>query len=139
MSEAKETDLKDLAECYGEWDQKFKECTEDCTLGEQCRRATLAAQKPKPPAPALEAETELPEMDPVEFLLESIKGRYDIEAVKKAKATIYRVRKDTDRVARVTVVDNGMVQIETRSAKLQLKALESVKQASEIFKALLVV
>jgi hypothetical protein len=130
---------KAKAKCFGQFDAAYTECTQDCALSPQCKKFTEQAPKAAPPAPPLEETESLPDITPHDFLIQSLKGRYEVEEKKKGGLTNYLCYKDGAGVAQVGSLDDGRYLFRTQKATLELKELESVKQASEIFKAILIV
>ena len=128
-----------MVECFGEWDIGFRECTVVCEVRVMCEKQTKAAPTLAPSAPALEGVEELPEMDPKEFLIEMLKGRYDLETSTTDGVMSIRCRKDGRGRVSIKITEAGRYYFQTQGVKCQLEKLESVRQASYIFKAILVV
>lgn len=143
MSEAEVVDPaagidKEAAACFGEWED-VPDCTGKCEISDRCKKQTKMAPKPAGPPQALEPIHELPEMDPKDYLIQSMKGKYDTEEVMNGATEVIRCRRDGKLLAKVQIKETGRYHylISTKKGKLQLSKLESVKQAHEIFKALL--
>jgi hypothetical protein len=145
MSETEVVDpaenLKSWPECFGTWDENFQECTAICELRERCKTHKDKAPTPPPPEPAEDVVEELPDMDPKDYLIECLKGRYDLETKKNKSVTILNCRKNGKPVIqiRVTATNRYLMRVPSKGIMLQMDVLETVRQASELFKALLVV
>jgi hypothetical protein len=100
---------------------------------------TEQAPKPAPPAPEIAETYELPDMTPHEFLIESLNARYDVDQRenKQNGLLVISCRKDGESIAQIGVTQEGRYLIKTEDATLQINFLESVRQVSELFKALL--
>ena len=130
----------EVAECFGEWDKEYKDCTERCEIREMCKKQTMIAPPPVTEAPPLEAKEELPEMSPHEFLVESLNGRYEISTKMDGTATVINCKKDGKAAVQVRMGETGRYLFKnSKGDKIQLNKLESVRQASDLFKALLMV
>lgn len=135
---------KAKAKCFGQFDAAYTECTSECALSPQCKQFTEKAPKAAPPAPPLEETESFPEITAHEFLIQSLKGRYEVQEKKieksdKPSLINYLCYKDGAGVAQIGLLDDGRYLFKTEKATLELEELESVKQASEIFKAILIV
>jgi len=129
---------KEPGACFGTWDPKFDECTSRCRVSEKCRVNTQNAGKPAPAAPVTEEAMELPEMDPYDYLVECLKGRFDVQSGEKNGVRRCRFRKDGKVVGHVTVLASGKSQFVTTNSKLQLdEGMDSTKQAGQIAQAIL--
>lgn len=128
-------------QCFGQWDAAYIECTEQCALSSQCKRMTEQAPKAAPPTKPLEEVEKLPEISPYEFLLQSLKGRYNVkESTGKKNFKILICNKEGyGDVAQIGITEAGRYCIKTEKVKLQIDEIDSVRQAAEIFKAFLII
>lgn len=133
-------ELKDLAPCFGSWDENFKECTERCELRERCKSHLEMAAKPAPPRPPKEEVEEIPELEPRDYLVECLKGRYEVLVKDTEKGFMIAGRKNGRMVVKVIIIPSGKVLVDVIStgAKLQLPELESCRQVLNISNALFV-
>ena len=134
-------ELKDLAPCYGTWDEDYNDCVKVCELRERCKSHTENAAKPRPPAPEPKVEEieDIPELEPKEYLVECLKGRHDVMVKDTEKGFMVAARKDGKMAVKVMIVPSGKVLIDVieTGAKVQLPELESCRQVLNIAKALL--
>lgn len=133
---------KEAAACFGTWDEDYKECTSVCEVRAQCKAQTQAAAKPaSEPAPELDKDEDgLAGADPVEMLMSAMNGRYEVKTTKEGSVTVHTCyHKDGTAAARVRVTDEGRYLVRTAKAVLQLEALETGRQAVELFSAIMVV
>ena len=132
---------EEMGSCYGTWDPKFEECVSKCKISAKCRKSTLESAKPKPVETErvpVDNEQEAQEMDPVEFLLQSIKGRYEVDDVQKNGMRAFRVRDGKKIIGTVKILASGRTQVSTDNAKLQLElGLQDCRQASQVFQAII--
>ena len=132
---------EEMGSCYGTWDPKFEECVSECRIAAKCRKSTLESAKPKPVETErvpVDEETKMEDMDPVEFLLQSIKGRYEVDAVEKNGMRAFRIRDGKKRIGTVKILASGRTQVSTDNAKLQLElGLQDCRQASQVFQAII--
>jgi hypothetical protein len=72
-------------------------------------------------------------------LIESLNARYDVDQRenKQNGLLVISCRKDGESIAQIGVTQEGRYLIKTEDATLQINFLESVRQVSELFKALL--
>jgi hypothetical protein len=125
--------------CFGEYHPQETDCTDICLINNQCKVYTQKTPSPPTSVPELDAVAQLPDMSPHDFLVESLKGRYEIAERDNGNIKEIFCRKDGNPVAQVVLTKSGRYLFRTQKSKLQLEELESVKQASEIVKALLTI
>jgi len=130
---------KNRGGCFGTFDDKFDDCTIKCMLAERCRKDTLSASRPAEPSVSVDDSVpEFREMEPIDYLLECLKGRFDVDEVNRKDVRAFRFRKGKIVRGMVTILPSGRIQFKTSDARLQIDSgLKSCKQASEIFKAIL--
>lgn len=148
MSEAEVVDavdpVVDAAECFGEYDESYTDCTEVCEIRDMCKKQTKLA--PKPAMPVEPEETmvaEVEEMEPREYLVEVLKGRYKVRhGEKKGKGFMAQAFKDDELVVevKITVSNKCLIKVLPTDVTVQLlDGLESCQQVMYIGKAFLVV
>ena len=131
--------------CYGTHDISFDACTpEVCAMSERCRIFTLSLSSGKSVSEKTEKKPEpLPEMEPLSYLMECMKGRFDLNTLSKiteeGNMKIHRFMKNGVLVARIFVLESGKMKIETKNEETILeKGLGSVAQAHSLYKAFFV-
>ncbi len=127
--------------CFGTYDEAFIECTKKCELRDRCKAHKNQVPPKATPIEEEAAIEEFPEMEPKEYLVESLKGRYKVSVKKEGALEIYNCMKDGKPAVQVRVTASGryLMRCPALGVVLQLDKLESVRQASQLFKALLVV
>ena len=133
---------KEVGSCFGTWDPRFEECASKCTVAEKCRKALKDAGKPKPveeiPKQTVEPAEEIPDMDPFQFLLFRLSGKYKQQAAEKDGEKRFRFMDGKRIHARIVVAKTGKMLIETDDVKIQLnKGCETTEQVSFMFRAFL--
>jgi len=132
---------EDMGSCYGTWDPKFEECVSQCKIAAKCRKSTQESAKPKaiePERVPVEEEIAMEDMDPVEFLIQSIKGRYEVDVVEKNGMRAMRIRDGKKNIGTVKILPSGRTQVVTDNAKLQLQlGLQGCRQAAQVFQAII--
>lgn len=149
MSDLEVIDMVGLVDkpgaCFGQYDKSFNECANECQIRQKCKEKTK--QAPKPVTPVEEAADglgdgveEFAEMNPRDFLVESLKGRYEVMVKDTPKGYMVAGRRNGKMAVKVMIIPSGKVLIEVveNGAKLQLPALESPRQVLGIVKALLI-
>jgi len=94
-------DAKDgvhMGACWGHWDMSAPECRE-CMVATNCEKASKMRQRKHVPPPVVEMEsntepTETPTIDPINYLRESLSGKFDCEERKSGKADGWKWTKD---------------------------------------------
>ena len=145
MSEAEVVDPaeniveQEPAACWGEYEE-CDDCLNKCSVVDRCKAHTLAAPKPPTePTPELTPpDEEMEGMTPHDCLVSSMQGRYDMTERMDGEVKVMNFTKEGVPVAQIRTVDGRYLFVTTK-AKFQLEELESTRQATHIFQAILMI
>jgi len=116
----------EYAKCFGKWVVSDPECIR-CALSDNCEKRTKAkieeAEKPSEPE---NNELEVPKpVTPLEYLLQSLDGKYNQEIETKDNAVLHKFKKDGKTVIAIAIGAMG-----------KIKVVSIVKGKSRIFGSL---
>ncbi len=128
--------------CFGNWELSNAFC-QKCVISQPyCEEATK--RRGDVPVPELPVDTpqesirEMPTITPLEYLLESLRGRFEEKVRRSAKALAHFFAKDDGTSVIVVMVSHsGAIKIQSKKGKRVVKGLESVAQVESILKELL--
>jgi hypothetical protein len=137
MSEVEVQDMMgklDEGSCWGSWSVSDQACAK-CVIMAQCSDATkkrqsgAAAIGPTKPAPT-ETVEDIPDSDPLEYMLKTLEGKYDMSEKKGEGKTAYYFKQEDKVVIQVFVGATGIVKV--KSAKgggvVELQSIEKVEK-----------
>jgi hypothetical protein len=123
----------DEGSCWGSWSVSDQACSK-CVIMAQCSDATkkrqsgAAAVGPTEPAPSKEVVGDIPDSDPLEYMLKRIEGKYDRTTKKKNGNTAHYFTKDGKTIVQVVIGASGIVKVRSSKVKgvVNLETVEKV-------------
>lgn len=102
------------AKCFGHWFVSDPECTR-CAVADNCEKRTKArseeANRPQEAEGNGEGEHEEAVVTPIDYMIQSLVGKFDHETEARDKAVLHKFKKDGQLVIAVAVGDYGKVKI----------------------------
>jgi hypothetical protein len=127
--------------CFADWDATDASC-KGCAITKDCERATGRQKNGTPPPqepPEQQGQetVEEPEVNPLDYLLDSLGGKYDRQDRIGDKATGYYFEEDSRTKVLVTVSkESGRVRVQAKGYERIFDSIESVEAAEEILGAI---
>ena len=137
MSETEVQDMMgklDEGSCWGSWSVSDQACSK-CVIMAQCSDATKkrqsgeAAVGPTEPSPGKEV-VDIPDSDPLEYLLSRLEGQYDKTIKKKDGNVAYYFSRDGKTVIQVAVGATGIIKVKSSKGGgvVELGSVEKVEK-----------
>ena len=133
------------AKCWSHYDEKYKACAEECKVSQFCIPATkrrIASVVPTtPPPPQPEKVEPTPEPQPFDYLLDSLRGKYDVTEkldLSNDKFDVYDVRKDGQMFVRAMMSKDGSNRVCFRSrSSSPVFVVDSIETAETVLAKLM--
>lgn len=131
--------------CFGLWDMSDSACnTGKCLIAKQCEEITkkkIAVQEDSRIVDEVvltKEERKLPEISPMEYMLDLLKGRYDYSTKENDKAVAHYFNKD-DRTILTIIVSktNGKLKLQSVLGGKVLNGINSIEEVEEILREML--
>jgi len=131
----------DEGSCWGSWSVSDQACSK-CVIMAQCSDATkkrqsgAAAIGPTQPAQSSETVADLPDSDPLEYMLKRLEGQYDKTTKKKDGNVAHYFSTDGKTVILVAVGETGIIKVKSTKGGGVVE-LDSVDKVEKVLNRLL--
>jgi len=134
------------ASCYSWYDETFKACKSECKVSQFCKPATARRIKgvvpnPTPPPPPPPLPEPVPEPAPLDYLLDSLRGKYDVTEkldLSNDKFDVYDVKKDGQMFVRAMMSKDGSNRVCFRSrSSSPVFVVDSIETAETVLAKLM--
>lgn len=134
----------DAGVCFGEYDESYKECLKQCQLRTKCKEQTKLAPKPVQSvedagAGLVEEVEQFQDMDPFDFLVKTLEGKYDVSRKMDGAVTVVNCKKGGKAFAQIRRTEAGryLIRIPAQGDLAQIGAIGTVQKALAVYKAIL--
>ena len=125
----------DEGACFGNFED-LPDC-HDCGIGRWCEPATLRIHSGQVNLPSEASSPDLSDVDPFEYLLDTLKGKYTMTVgTKGGVKTHYFKEGDEARLMVAVSKSSGAMLFRTQATKMEVHSLKSVGQVEEILAVL---
>ena len=128
------------AKCFGNWMLSDSECLR-CTLSDMCEKRTkMKVSETKEESEEISSEIkEQPEISPLDYLIQSLSGKFDHETEEKDKAVIHKFRQDGKIVFAIIVGAYGKLKIMSilKNQQKIFGSLQSIEEVESILSEML--
>jgi hypothetical protein len=128
--------------CFGLWEMSAPECGK-CLVREHCeakvKRGAVTQAEASEPIELTEEERKMPEIPPLEYMLDLLRSRFDYTTKQNDKAVAHCFWKDTEVVFTVIVAKgSGKLKLMLESGRTKiLNGLDSIEQVEGVLKEML--
>jgi hypothetical protein len=137
MSEVENVVSQEMGRCFGQYDAKDSACVSMCAISKRCKKDKEAQLKPATEIIKEDTE-EIQEMNPVDYFLECLKGRFDVKEAYTDLMTAFQFSKNGKVLGTIKILKDDSVLLKAKNAQLILNnGFQSCKQANEIFHSVL--
>jgi hypothetical protein len=122
--------------CWGSWSVSDRACAK-CVIMAPCSDATKKRQSgdagvgPIKPAPSKEIVDDIPESDPLEYMLKLLAGKYDQSTKKKDGKTAHYFSEDGNIVVSVAIGTTGIIKVKS-ARSIGVVELESIDKVEKV-------
>ena len=122
-------------DCFGLWDISFPQCSK-CLVVKFCEEKTKHGTKTEEDVPETSDEIEMPEIPPLEYMLDLLKGNLDYKSQENDKAIAHYFLKEDKTVFTIIISKtNGKIKLQNATGQFKVvNQIESIEQVEGLVK-----